>query len=150
MKWKLINESTGAWVPHFEEGQYVICRNSSLEGYGIRKGDKLKAEKLRKNKWGYWFVKFQGIRKWCPGSDFDPVDEETIDAAIAFIENGGKCGYQYGFTYKGASIEPMDTKEALKEIQSGNWTFGTGFNNLHWSRDNQVLVFNELSENDMF
>lgn len=78
--------------------------------------------------------------------------EKTKQAAIDFINNGGKSIYRYGWGWKGAGSNYQTKEWALKELDKPEWDFGKGFYGLSWvTRDGEtVLEFNELSENDMW
>ena len=75
--------------------------------------------------------------------------ENVQMTAKEWIEAGLPCVYRYGWGWKGAKARPITKEEALEKLPS--YSFGIGFYCLHWGRSNgeQVLEFNELSENDM-
>lgn len=66
-----------------------------------------------------------------------------------WIEKGRKCIYRYGFAWKGAKAKYISKEEALAKFPT--YYFGKGFYTLSWTTydGSVVLVFNELSENDM-
>ena len=93
--------------------------------------------------------------------------EETKEAARQWIESGKPCRYRYGFGFRGASSKALTKDEALKMLP--RYSFGMGFYTLSFCRDTRViheqsgpnctvtehygdivLMFNELSENDMW
>ena len=76
--------------------------------------------------------------------------DKTKQAAIEFIEKGGKCIYRYGWAYRGAGSRTISKETALEKIK--HYSFGMGFHELNWLNINGevVLEFNELSENDMW
>ena len=92
--------------------------------------------------------------------------KETKEFARDWIESGKPCRYRYGFGYRGASSRPMTKDEALKLLPG--YSFGKGFYNLSFQCDRRVipsgssnctiteaygeivLMFNELSANDMW
>ena len=93
--------------------------------------------------------------------------EKTKEAARQWIESGKPCRYRYGFGFRGASSRPLTKEEALKMLP--HYDFGMGFYNLSFVKDTRrvdkqctpnctvtetygdvVLMFNELSENDMW
>lgn len=82
--------------------------------------------------------------------------ENTKEAAIEFLANGGKCCYQYGFSFKGASPRPKDSSWGISELKKENspWHFTDGptFYEIYWKQiDGETnLVFNEYSENDLY
>jgi hypothetical protein len=61
------------------------------------------------------------------------------------IENGTKCYYQRGLSWKGASKREISKEEALALLPK--YSFGTGFYEL--SIEDFGVFFNELSENDL-
>ena len=90
---------------------------------------------------------------------------ETKEFAREWIESGKPCRYRYGFGYRGTSSKPITKEKALELLPQ--YSFGMGFYNLSFQRDTrvtgggsnwvstepygeQVLMFNELSENDMW
>ena len=76
--------------------------------------------------------------------------EKTKENAKAWIEAGKPCIYRYGWAYKGASAKRISTEEALDLLPK--YSFGIGFYELGWMmhEGEEVLEFNELSENDMY
>lgn len=78
--------------------------------------------------------------------------EKTKEAAIKFVENGGKCFYQYGYGFKGAKATEKSKEWAMEKLQHKGWSFGMGFYELSWEQVNgeTVLLFNEFSENDLY
>lgn len=92
--------------------------------------------------------------------------EKTKEAARQWIESGKPCRYRYGFGYRGAGSRALTKEEALKLLPK--YSFGMGFYSLSFQRDTrvvpsgssnctitepygeEVLMFNELSDNDMW
>lgn len=92
--------------------------------------------------------------------------KETKEFAREWIESGRPCRYRYGFGFRGASSKPITKERALELLPK--YSFGMGFYNLSFCRDRrvipsgssnctitetygeEVLMFNELSENDMW
>ena len=93
--------------------------------------------------------------------------KETKEYAREWIEAGKPCRYRYGFGYRGASSRPLTNDEALKMLPK--YCFCMGFYELSFCRDtvvdhkasgpnctvthavgDEVLMFNEYSENDMW
>ena len=73
------------------------------------------------------------------------------NVVLEFIKNGGKCFYQYGFTFKGASPRQITTEKALELFPK--YSFGMGFWEFNWCRTEDredVILFNEYSENDLY
>lgn len=69
-----------------------------------------------------------------------------------WIKKDRPCGFRYGWSYKGAGYRIITKEEALEKIK--NHSFGMGFYTMQFeissSLGDVVLVFNELSENDMW
>lgn len=67
-----------------------------------------------------------------------------------FGTDGKPCYYQFGFTYKGAGPRKLTQAKAVKLLPS--YSFGMGFYELDWIEVNgeQVLLFNEFHENDLW
>ena len=78
--------------------------------------------------------------------------ENIKQAAIDFVNNGGKYIYRYGWQWKGAGSNYKTKEWALEQLNKSCWSFGKNFWKLSWTeRDGEtVLEFNELSENDMW
>lgn len=79
--------------------------------------------------------------------------KETKEEAIKFVENGGKCLKQFGFSFKGARGREITTEEAKQKLATERgWEFGKGFYELEWvTRDGETyLKFTEYSESDMW
>lgn len=90
--------------------------------------------------------------------------EKTKEAARQWIEDGKPCRYRYGLAYRGASSRPLTKEEALKLLP--RYSFGMGFYELSFCQDrkvtfspgcvstepygDEVLMFNEYSENDLW
>lgn len=92
--------------------------------------------------------------------------EQTKEAARQWIEAGKPCRYRYGYGYRGAVSRPLTKEKALELLPK--YSFGMGFYSLSYCRDTKVredsspnctitepygdvvLMFNELSENDMW
>lgn len=77
--------------------------------------------------------------------------EKTRECALQWVNDGKPCIYRYGFAWKGACHRSITTEKAKELIARPCWSFGMGFYELCWERhDNeQVLCFNEYSENDL-
>jgi len=75
---------------------------------------------------------------------------KTMEAAKAWVEAGNPCTFRYGWGWKGASSRPLTNEEAREKLKKHH--FGMGFYTLWWEEENgqEVLNFNELSENDMY
>lgn len=69
---------------------------------------------------------------------------------LEFINNNGKCFYQYGFDFKGASKSPITKDKALELFPK--YSFGMGFYELDWITvdGEDAILFNEFSENDLY
>ena len=76
--------------------------------------------------------------------------KQTKADAKAWIEAGKPCVYRYGWGWKGASARPITKEKALELLPK--YMFGQNFYELSWIKQNgnDVLEFNELSENDMW
>lgn len=93
--------------------------------------------------------------------------KETKEFAREWIESGRPCRYRYGFGFRGAASKPITKERALELLPK--YSFGMGFYSLSFCRDRrrvesqcgpncvvteaygeEVLMFNELSENDMW
>ena len=74
----------------------------------------------------------------------------TKQDAQQWIEQGKPCIYRYGWGWKGAGARRITTEEAKKLLPK--YSFGMGFYTLDFRtfEDEEVLEFNELSENDMY
>ena len=70
--------------------------------------------------------------------------------AKEWIEQGKPCVYRYGWAYRGAGARRLTQEKALKMLP--HYSFGKGFYSLSYIEyeGEQVLEFNELSENDMW
>ena len=75
---------------------------------------------------------------------------ETKENAKKWIEEGKPCAYQYGWGWKGASMRPITQEKALELLP--RYRFGIGFYELSFTthKGEEILLFNELSENDMY
>lgn len=69
---------------------------------------------------------------------------------LKFINNDGKCFYQYGFGFKGAGKRPITKDKALDLFPK--YSFGMGFYELDWITvdGEDAILFNEFSENDLY
>jgi len=76
--------------------------------------------------------------------------ENTKEFAKQWIEEGKPCIYRYGWRWKGAKSNYLSKKEALNILPK--YDFGKGFYELSFIKKDgeDVLEFNELSENDMW
>lgn len=76
--------------------------------------------------------------------------EKTKEAAREWIEAGKPCVYRYGYGWKGASARPITKEKALELLPK--YDFSIGFYDLDFIKidGQEVLEFNELSENDMY
>ena len=76
--------------------------------------------------------------------------EKTKENAKAWIEAGKPCVYRYGWGWKGAGYRPITKEDALARLPK--YDFGKGFYELDFIKvdGQEVLEFNELSENDMW
>ena len=74
---------------------------------------------------------------------------KTKEFARQWIEAGKPCVYRYGWRWKGACARPITKEKALELLPK--YGFGMGFYELGFIKidGNDVLEFNELSENDM-
>lgn len=75
---------------------------------------------------------------------------KTKEAAMAWIEEGKPCVYRHGWEWKGAKARSISKEQALKLFHQ--YSFGMGFYELNWIKDNNgntILEFNELSAHDM-
>ena len=72
------------------------------------------------------------------------------NVVLEFINNNGKCFYQYGFTYKGASPRQITTEKAIELFPK--YDFGMGFWELNWITvdGEDAILFNKFSENDLY
>lgn len=72
------------------------------------------------------------------------------NVVLEFINNNGKCFYQYGFGFKGASKRSITKDEALELFPK--YSFGMGFYELDWITvdGEDAILFNEYSENDLY
>lgn len=75
---------------------------------------------------------------------------ETFEGAKEWIESGKPCIYRYGWGWKGAGFRRLTKEEALNKFP--DYSFGKGFYELSYIiiDGEEVLEFNELSENDMW
>ena len=73
-----------------------------------------------------------------------------MENAKAWIEAGKPCVYRYGWGWKGAGARHLTKERALELLPK--YSFGKGFYELSFININgeEVLEFNELSENDMY
>lgn len=76
--------------------------------------------------------------------------KETKEFAQQWIEDGNPCIYRYGWGWKGAGGKTLTKERALELLP--RYSFGKGFYELSFIREGgqDVLEFNELSENDMW
>ncbi len=69
-----------------------------------------------------------------------------------WIMKGRLCGFRYGWAYRGAGWRIISKEEALEKIK--HHSFGMGFYTMDFeissAHGDVVLIFNELSENDMW
>lgn len=78
-------------------------------------------------------------------------NKNTKENARKWIEEGKPCVYRYGWGWKGAGARPISKERALELLPS--YSFGKGYYELSFTHDKngqEVLEFNELSENDMW
>ncbi len=70
--------------------------------------------------------------------------------AERWIYDNKVCCYRHGWGFKGAGTRYITQKEALLKLPQ--YDFGMGFYTLSYEqyRGETVLLFNELSENDMY
>lgn len=75
--------------------------------------------------------------------------------AQEWVEQGMPCVYRHGYGFKGARTNKITTEKANELFP--RYTFGKGFYVLSWlhTKDDNgnpivELLFNELSENDMY
>jgi hypothetical protein len=75
---------------------------------------------------------------------------ELRKKAEDWVYNGKPCIYRHGWAWKGARARLISQKEAARLLPK--YSFGMGFYELSFTKhDGQdVLEFNELSENDMY
>ena len=76
---------------------------------------------------------------------------KTKEFAKQWIEADKPCVYRHGWGWKGAGARPITKEEAMKLLPK--YSFGKGFYELGFikgSNGEDVLEFNELSENDMW
>lgn len=76
--------------------------------------------------------------------------KETKEFAKKWVEDGNPCLYGRGWHYRGG-VERTITKEKAVELLP-SYSFGMGFHELSFvKRDGKTcLLFNELSENDLW
>ena len=76
--------------------------------------------------------------------------EKTKEFAKQWITDGKPCRYRYGFGFRGAESRPLTKEKALELLPK--YSFGIGFYQLGFINidGEEVLEFNELSENDMY
>ncbi len=69
---------------------------------------------------------------------------------LEFINNGGKCFYQYGLGFRGATKRQITKDKALELFPK--YSFGMGFYELDWITidGEDAVLFNEFSENDLY
>lgn len=74
---------------------------------------------------------------------------ETKESAKKWINSNKPCKYRYGFGFRGACTRELSKEEALELLPK--YDFGMGFYELSFIKYNgeEVLLFNEFSENDM-
>lgn len=76
-------------------------------------------------------------------------NQELKAKAENWVKDGKPCVYRYGWAWRGASARKITKEEALKMLPK--YSFGMGFYELSFTKHDgeDVLEFNELSENDM-
>lgn len=76
--------------------------------------------------------------------------EKTKEFAKSWIESGKPCMYRYGYGWKGVSMRSITNSKALELLPK--YSFGMGFYEISFTKYNgeDVLLFNEYSENDMY
>nr|UWI11226.1 MAG: hypothetical protein [Bacteriophage sp.] len=77
-------------------------------------------------------------------------NSELKKQAEEWVKSGKPCIYRYGWAYKGAGAREITTEKALELLPQ--YSFGVGFYELSFRKHNgqDVLEFNELSENDLY
>lgn len=77
-------------------------------------------------------------------------ESKNKNEVLEFINNGGKCFYRYGLGFRGAVKRPITKDKALELFPS--YSFGMGFYELSWITvdDEDAILFNEYSENDLY
>lgn len=77
------------------------------------------------------------------------TNRETEEFAKQWIEEGKPCIHRYGCSWYGGEAREITKEEALKKLPS--YTFGSWFYALSFTICNgkEVLLFNELSLDDM-
>ena len=77
-------------------------------------------------------------------------NSELKKQAEEWVKSGKPCIYRYGWAYKGAGAREITTEKAQALLPQ--YSFGTGFYELSFTKHNgqEVLQFNELSENDLY
>ena len=75
-------------------------------------------------------------------------NSELKKQAEEWVKSGKPCIYRYGWAYKGAREITTEKAQALLP----QYSFGMGFYELSFTKHNgqEVLQFNELSENDLY
>ncbi len=77
-------------------------------------------------------------------------NEELKQKAEEWVNNGKPCIYRHGLAWKGAGAKVITNERARKLLPA--YSFGMGFYSLSFMQYNnqEVLEFNELSENDLY
>ena len=77
-------------------------------------------------------------------------NSELKKQAEEWVKSGKPCIYRYGWAYKGAGAREITTEKA--QVLLPQYSFGMGFYELSFTKHNgqEVLQFNELSENDLY
>lgn len=77
-------------------------------------------------------------------------NEELKKKAEEWVNNGKPCIYRHGLAWKGARAREITKEEALELLPQ--YSFGMGFYALSFIKHDgqEVLEFNELSENDLY
>lgn len=77
-------------------------------------------------------------------------NSELKEQAEEWVKSGKPCIYRYGWAYKGAGAREITTEKAQALLPQ--YSFGVGFYELSFTKHNgqEVLQFNELSENDLY
>lgn len=77
-------------------------------------------------------------------------NEELKQKAEEWVKSGKPCIYRHGWAYRGAMAREITQEKALELLPQ--YSFGMGFYELSFIKHNgqDVLEFNELSENDLY
>lgn len=92
---------------------------------------------------------------------FPPDAAKMREYAIVWANSGQPCIFRHGLAYRGSQARYMSREEAVDKISQTSWQFGKGFYELSFCypsfedrangmKDEMVLEFNELGENDLF